>query len=877
MSTLQCELEGCTKRAESGGTQHCKAHGGGRRCQREGCTKAAAGAGTPHCLTHGGGKRCQEKGCTNPVGGGVGGTQHCIPHGGGLRCQQEGCSALLRKWIHGHRQTKEFCKAHGGGMRCLEEGCSHAAAGSTQHCVAHGGGRRCQVKGCFKAARGGTQYFEMSMQHTRCMRHCITRGGARRCQHKGCSNPAVAGGSSLCIAHCGARRCQHEGCSNSARFARAHCGGRRFCKAHCGGRRCQHKGCSKPTVAGGSHLCIAHCGARRSQEVAPAVSVAVATAERLRSRMRPRMAALGLPGGLRVADHVTQRAPLNYKEMVTAAVVSLKDKPGSSQKAIVKYIKANYTVPEKTVSKRCGAALKKLVENHLLAKDKASFKLPVKAKKEATNKKPAAKKPAAKKPAAKKPAKSPVKAKTPTTKPAKKSVVPPDVSTYNALICAHETDAQGERAMAVLEDMQAAGVQPDRSTDLSTKHLLRVLWQSGQRRAALDLCGKAAEAGVYPLQAERTLNKIDLHDMVAGAVEAATTLWLAEIAAASLERPASLPATFTIITGRGRHSRVTGKSEVKDAVTAFLQALNSPFQKQRDNPGRMIADQTAVCEWLAGLGPIIQRVCDDDKAETAEAVVAELDQPTVAAAAVQQQHVEGESAAVDKELTASQNVQPKKEAGRRYKAFLSAYWTSGQRERAMELLEEMKKAAGMQPDFYTHSFLINAYAKSAQWERAMEACDAMKAAGMHPARTTYDDLINVLWQSGQRRTAVDTYKEAADAGVYPLQAERTLNKIDLHHAGEGVAQAATTLWLGEIAAASLMNLSTALPEMFEVITGPRMKDAVTAFLQALNSPFQASNNPGRLVADRTAVREWLGARRLLVHSHKRWICIEVDI
>jgi hypothetical protein len=56
MGRRQCELDGCTKGAASGGTPHCVAHGGGKRCQEEGCVKSAAGGGTPHCVAHGGGK-----------------------------------------------------------------------------------------------------------------------------------------------------------------------------------------------------------------------------------------------------------------------------------------------------------------------------------------------------------------------------------------------------------------------------------------------------------------------------------------------------------------------------------------------------------------------------------------------------------------------------------------------------------------------------------------------------------------------------------------------------------------------------------------------------------------------------------------------------
>jgi hypothetical protein len=48
MGKRQCELDGCSKLAVSGGTPHCTAHGGGERCKHEDCTKAAASGGTPH-------------------------------------------------------------------------------------------------------------------------------------------------------------------------------------------------------------------------------------------------------------------------------------------------------------------------------------------------------------------------------------------------------------------------------------------------------------------------------------------------------------------------------------------------------------------------------------------------------------------------------------------------------------------------------------------------------------------------------------------------------------------------------------------------------------------------------------------------------------
>ena len=188
--------------------------------------------------------------------------------------------------------------------------------------------------------------------------------------------------------------------------------------------------------------------------------------------------------------------------------------------------------------------------------------------------------------------------------------VQPDVMLYSALMSACEKGAQWERAMAVFEEMKAARVQP---TVQTYNPVINVLWRGGQRRTAVDLYTVASQAGVYPLQTERTLNNIDLHFTSAGAACAATTLWLDEIATASLEQPASLQATFTVITGQGNHSRETGESEVKDAVATFLlEELNSPFQAPSDNPGRLQADRDAVCEWLIALGPIAERVCGND-------------------------------------------------------------------------------------------------------------------------------------------------------------------------------------------------------------------------------------------------------------------------
>ena len=109
-----------------------------------------------------------------------------------------------------------------------------------------------------------------------------------------------------------------------------------------------------------------------------------------------------------------------YIDMITAAIVALKERTGSSRQAIVKYIKANYKVGD-NADVHVKMALKRGVASGALTQPKGtgasgSFKV---VKKAEPKKKPAAKKPAAKKPAAKKTAKKSTPKKKPAAKKAK--------------------------------------------------------------------------------------------------------------------------------------------------------------------------------------------------------------------------------------------------------------------------------------------------------------------------------------------------------------------------------------------------------------------------------------------------------------------------
>merc|ERR1712174_163131 len=110
-----------------------------------------------------------------------------------------------------------------------------------------------------------------------------------------------------------------------------------------------------------------------------------------------------------------------YKAMVTAAIVALKNRNGSSRQAIQKYIEANYKGLS-NVTMHLRNAIKSMVEKGDLNRTKGTgvagtFKV-VPKKVEKPKKKKAAKKPAAKKPAAKKAAKPAAKKAAPKKKPA---------------------------------------------------------------------------------------------------------------------------------------------------------------------------------------------------------------------------------------------------------------------------------------------------------------------------------------------------------------------------------------------------------------------------------------------------------------------------
>ena len=138
-------------------TNHCVAHGGGKRCKTPDCNVGAYDK-FGYCIAHGGGKRCKIEECKT---GAINKTGYCVTHGGGKKCKILGCKSSAQG-------NTICCKAHGGGKRCVTLGCNTSAFDKSGYCITHGGGKRCKIEECKASAQGKTVY-------------CIAHGGGKRC------------------------------------------------------------------------------------------------------------------------------------------------------------------------------------------------------------------------------------------------------------------------------------------------------------------------------------------------------------------------------------------------------------------------------------------------------------------------------------------------------------------------------------------------------------------------------------------------------------------------------------------------------------------------------------------------------------------------
>ncbi|KAL2321924.1 hypothetical protein Fmac_026303 [Flemingia macrophylla] len=176
----------------------------------------------------------------------------------------------------------------------------------------------------------------------------------------------------------------------------------------------------------------------------------------------------------------------------------------------------------------------------------------------------------------------------------------------------------GHPAHAFLLSMPAAGsdgqnVQDHVSKFLDMMHtedregkrglvdsVVNFLHKSGLKEEAGSTWEGAAQRNVYPDAVKEKNSRywlINLHVMSDGTAVTAlsrTLAWIRRQMLASGIRPSRID----IITGWGRRSKVTGSSQVRQAVQDLLHAFSFPFLTEKGNSGCFVGCGEPLCQWL---------------------------------------------------------------------------------------------------------------------------------------------------------------------------------------------------------------------------------------------------------------------------------------
>ncbi|KAG6546847.1 hypothetical protein Mapa_011700 [Marchantia paleacea] len=130
--------------------------------------------------------------------------------------------------------------------------------------------------------------------------------------------------------------------------------------------------------------------------------------------------------------------------------------------------------------------------------------------------------------------------------------------------------------------------------------LIEFLYRSEHKATAGHVWEVALENNLYPLAiSQRMPNNwiVDLHVMSKGTAVVALSRTLSSLRERMLSTGV-VPYRIEIVTGWGRHSRVSGLSRVKNAVQNMLGALGSPFYIDNANVGCFVGTGQPLADWL---------------------------------------------------------------------------------------------------------------------------------------------------------------------------------------------------------------------------------------------------------------------------------------
>ncbi|GBF98291.1 hypothetical protein Rsub_10954 [Raphidocelis subcapitata] len=226
-----------------------------------------------------------------------------------------------------------------------------------------------------------------------------------------------------------------------------------------------------------------------------------------------------------------------------------------------------------------------------------------------------------------------------------------------------------------------------------------------------------------------------------------------------------------------------------------------------------------------------------------------------------------------------------------YNSLITACGQGCQWEKAQAVFDQMQ-ATGCTPDVVTYTSLISAYERGGQWQLALSAFQRMLAQGCRPDAIVYNAIIDAMWQTGvtwAQAKALELYQSAVKQGH--LRSPRALTsgvdgapaaggdtgggggsrgELNLHALTAGVAMLSLYLWLTDIRDQVLSQGEGSLPASLAIVTDAGnssreqgnfiIKEALSTTMAFWGAPFrpvQDRSYLGLLEASGPAVAQWV--------------------
>jgi pentatricopeptide repeat protein len=101
-----------------------------------------------------------------------------------------------------------------------------------------------------------------------------------------------------------------------------------------------------------------------------------------------------------------------------------------------------------------------------------------------------------------------------------------------------------------------------------------------------------------------------------------------------------------------------------------------------------------------------------------------------------------------------------------YSTMIDAFAKNGQIEKAIEVFDSIMKD-GVRPDVFVYTSMIDAFAKNGQIEKAIEVFDSIMKDGVRPDVFVYTSMIDAFAKNGQIEKAIEVFDSIMKDGVRP--------------------------------------------------------------------------------------------------------------